>query len=105
VGDVLADPLDTGLVGRPVEARVEDERPGRGDRLGGPYGRGQAGMDVVEPAGQAAPVALERPAADPGVAGPPVPATTQSWSASRRVQVWSTGRRRSRSDRTEVELP
>ncbi len=30
-------------------------------------------MDVVEPAGQAARVAIERPAADPGVAGPPIP--------------------------------
>ena len=30
-------------------------------------------MDVVEPAGQAASVTIERPAADPGVAGPPIP--------------------------------
>ncbi len=81
LGDVLADGLDAGLVLRPAQAGVEPQA-----RLDGRVRRGrrgrcdrsrrrvhQAGVDVVEPAGQPATVAIERPPAQPGEAGPAIP--------------------------------
>ena len=62
-------------------------------------------MDVVEPAGQAAPVAIERPAADPGVAGPPIPGddpVMERKAERRQVLVDRRARGQALEDRAEV---
>ena len=75
----VAHGLDTGLdtrgrtrraSGRPSARPVVGRRSGRRVRA---RRAGQSGVDVVEAAGQPATVAVERTAAQPGVAGPTVP--------------------------------
>ena len=74
----LADALDARLVGArgpgpsgSAAARRPATSPASPAARGA--GRVEPGMDLVEAAGQPPTVAVERPAAEPGVAGPPVP--------------------------------
>jgi GNAT superfamily N-acetyltransferase len=109
--NVIADALDTGLERGSIEAAVEREACANGVRCrgygsGGPVGgHRQPGVDVVEPSRQASPVAIECPAAKPGVAGSTIPGNhpvMQGQAERRQVLVGHGDRRHPLEQRAQV---